>query len=340
MSSFVNHTIFDQYVPDWLMRSRNVFCTIVDENGNYIYANQYFKDVFSCNWPTWIKNGYTNSVHPDDLDVLNCAVSRLLAFGGIEKFEIRKPTSLSGDYIHTQWEISQIKNEFGKVFAFLNIGFDLTNEILYLNSLRETEFKLQAIFNSTNHPTILLNKDFTIQYINKAAEELGWQMVNAKPLINDNILSYLSLSFIDFFKELIDKAWDGLCTETEYFIEDKWWSLKVFSVLTDSKKRIGVALQVIDITIDKEKENRILEQNQRLRQIAWQQSHEVRAPLSNMLGLLHLMQLKSKETNGEELDFLIQSLIGEGNKLDKVIHEIVKNSNHVFDRINDKEVQQ
>lgn len=68
----------------------------------------------------------------------------------------------------------------------------------------------------------------------------------------------------------------------------------------------------------------IEEKNNRLQEIAFTQSHIVRAPLANMMGILHLakdMDLKSPE--GAEL---LEHFITCGNQLDSSIREIVQKS--------------
>jgi len=64
----------------------------------------------------------------------------------------------------------------------------------------------------------------------------------------------------------------------------------------------------------------ILEQNRRLLDIAWFQSHQVRRPLANILGLLDLLQ---KELPEHEL---LLPLLTAAQDLDAIIHEVVERS--------------
>lgn len=87
----------------------------------------------------------------------------------------------------------------------------------------------------------------------------------------------------------------------------------------------GVATRIvgaiIDLTESLNKINKIESQNKALKEISWTQSHVVRAPLANILGLIYLLKENSKsELRDEELI----KLIGESaEKLDMVIREIV-----------------
>nr|MBI1232710.1 response regulator [Cytophagales bacterium] len=78
----------------------------------------------------------------------------------------------------------------------------------------------------------------------------------------------------------------------------------------------------IDVT-EKLRHNKIIEnQNRRLREIAWTQSHVVRAPLSRMLGLIDLIKtgIITQEEIGEFLTHLQSSAL----EIDGIIRDIVR----------------
>lgn len=65
----------------------------------------------------------------------------------------------------------------------------------------------------------------------------------------------------------------------------------------------------------------IEKQNAKLRQIAWSQSHEVRAPLSRIMGILNLFQ-EDMITNEEKEEYL-NYLANAADELDTIIKKIV-----------------
>lgn len=76
-----------------------------------------------------------------------------------------------------------------------------------------------------------------------------------------------------------------------------------------------------DITERYEYQHRIEDQNARLREIAWIQSHKVRAPVASLMGLLNLLDLEkecSDPANQEVLKMIRQM----ADKFDDVIREI------------------
>lgn len=63
-------------------------------------------------------------------------------------------------------------------------------------------------------------------------------------------------------------------------------------------------------------------QNRKLREIAWTQSHIVRAPLARILGLVQLMELE--ETPNEEWRKIFEHIRDSSSELDRVIQNIIK----------------
>jgi PAS domain S-box-containing protein len=79
---------------------------------------------------------------------------------------------------------------------------------------------------------------------------------------------------------------------------------------------------ISDITDETAYLRQIEEQNQRLKEIAWIQSHVVRAPLATLKGLTNL--LESQKTGNTEHDQLLSFIKDAADKLDVVINEVVQ----------------
>jgi PAS domain S-box-containing protein len=79
----------------------------------------------------------------------------------------------------------------------------------------------------------------------------------------------------------------------------------------------------VDITEHKNANKQLLHQNNRFRQIARLQSHAVRRPLANILGLIDLIQYYAENGDFAEVGAMVKLLKSSGNDLDEIIRKIV-----------------
>ena len=95
---------------------------------------------------------------------------------------------------------------------------------------------------------------------------------------------------------------------------------QAYTELGKDGQPIGLYGTSHDITDQVANIEQLKAQNEQLKQIAWTQSHKVRGPLSTILGL---SQLFHEERPVEEIRDIVQGILLTSEKLDKVIREIV-----------------
>jgi PAS domain S-box-containing protein len=79
-----------------------------------------------------------------------------------------------------------------------------------------------------------------------------------------------------------------------------------------------------NITSTLERQYELKNRNERLKKIAWTQSHKVRAPLARILGII--TALEDKTIKEKEKELLMKNLTQSGGELDEVIATIVKST--------------
>lgn len=134
-------------------------------------------------------------------------------------------------------------------------------------------------------------------------------------------------------KHVINEAINHLhFQQCEYRIIDKEGNIKTLLskilVKRDTNQR---AYQLIGFTLDvteQKKQTRALEiQNQKLMEIAWVQSHEVRAPLARLMGLVQLLNRSSAE--GMEVKETMKHIMNSATELDEIIRKIVRKTEEI-----------
>lgn len=96
----------------------------------------------------------------------------------------------------------------------------------------------------------------------------------------------------------------------------------------NSKAIIAIATDVTEKLANIEA---IKEQNTKLKEIAWMQSHVVRAPLSRLMSIIDV--LKSEHLNVDEKEFMLDQVVNSSNEIDQVIKEIVEKAEKVIKEI-------
>lgn len=133
---------------------------------------------------------------------------------------------------------------------------------------------------------------------------------------------------------VIQQAIDNLpFQECEYRIIDNVEEVKhLHSRILVKHDEQQQAYQLIGFTLDvtrQKQQTRELElQNQRLMDIAWVQSHEVRAPLARIMGLVQLI----KRYPNDETDILqtLNHIVQSANDLDEIIRKIVRKTEEII----------
>lgn len=98
-----------------------------------------------------------------------------------------------------------------------------------------------------------------------------------------------------------------------------WLSMNVTPV-TDGRGEVSHWISILrDITDSRKYLMAIEAQNRKFREIAWIQSHLVRAPLARVMGLVDLL---SHHTTGDEADLLLKHLSSSAKELDAIIIDI------------------
>ncbi|WP_041779332.1 histidine kinase dimerization/phospho-acceptor domain-containing protein [Belliella baltica] len=81
---------------------------------------------------------------------------------------------------------------------------------------------------------------------------------------------------------------------------------------------------VKDITESKKNQEEIEIQYNKLKKIAWVQSHEVRRPLANLMGLVQVLKEERGTLDTNQINDFFAGIIVEAEKLDEKIREITK----------------
>lgn len=98
----------------------------------------------------------------------------------------------------------------------------------------------------------------------------------------------------------------------------KYVSNQAFILLDDQGQAGKMVGALRDITIRKDYEHRLLRKNEILKNIAWENSHKLRKPVSNIIGIVNLMKVEAQHPDNPLLMMLERSTL----ELDEMINKI------------------
>ncbi|CAN5430829.1 hypothetical protein BH09BAC6_BH09BAC6_12920 [soil metagenome] len=185
-------------------------------------------------------------------------------------------------------------------------------------------FKFQAVFDSSNSYYVILDKQMNILDYNRASYRLIKKLFDKKMFIGESILEFLHPASAKMITESCDKAFGGekLTVEKKIGYRDNivtWWCFE-FSPAIDLRGNItGVVFNANDITKRKAYEEKVISQHKKLMEISTMQSHEIRGPVSTIMGLMSLIK-EDGYSPGREYLLLLETT---ANLLDKNIRDIV-----------------
>jgi len=198
--------------------------------------------------------------------------------------------------------------------------------------LREQEAQLNAILNSSLESIWSINKNYEITFANDIVFEDFLRAFGKELTKGSNIIDLLPEPFQDYWREKYNKVLSGaildfnekVMAESEVF----YLNIRMFPVIVDEEV-LGVAVfsrnltkQILAIEQRDAHFDTIEKQNQILREIAWMQSHMVRAPLARIMGLINLHNDKDGDDSIFSNEQILETIQVSAKELDEIIRSI------------------
>jgi len=200
---------------------------------------------------------------------------------------------------------------------------------LTLKKAELSENKLQAILNSTTDSNFFISPEFKIINFNNASQLGVKQFYNKDVAIDQDFKQYVIKGTEDIFYKNFAICLKGEIVSSEsnlnIFGLNVWFCNTFFPVYDSKNKIIGVSFNSTNIDKRKKAEIKVQAQLKQLKEIAWQQSHLIRSPMVNIIGLTNLLVDNKNDSSTEEKD-IFEKLLQEVNRLDYIIADIVKNT--------------
>ncbi len=256
--------------------------------------------------------------------------------GSKENLDIRYLTK-TGEEVWANISANPIIDEKGKYQGALAMVTDITQRKLDEDALKNSEANLRAIFENTDSSYILVGTDLRIVSFNALAQKFSIEH-NGKPLeVNQHISYYFTEERWPLINETLEKiaATGELASyELSYPKPDgttQWNNVRWLDVKTSDNRHAGFILANKDITetktamLERERVTADLIQHVKdLEQFTYIISHNLRAPVANIIGLSEMLteDLLEPGEKQEVVERVSQSIL--------TIDNVIQDLNHIL----------
>ena len=218
-----------------------------------------------------------------------------------------------------------LKDELNSAFLYKSLIYAIERN-RYIEELQDSQRRYSELFHLNPSPMWVFEQK-TLQFLDvndAAVKKYGFSEAEFLQMkLSDIICKNISRTNVDKSIDSPLKHEIYMNRETHYTKSNQKIDVQIEAAPIEYNGVEAKIVVVNDITDQIRHIVTIEEQNKTFREIAWIQSHVVRAPLSRLMGLINLLDLKDNETSEENLE-LINYIKNSAEELDQIIRDISK----------------
>lgn len=298
--------------------SRDIICTL-NEEGHFVLVNRASKDIWGYEPHEMMGRSLTDFVNAADKDRTQRAVTDLVWGHNIDGFENRI-THKEGKQVPMLWSV----NWHDKDALIYCIARDITEKKKAEEQLLFSEQRFRSLVQEGSELIGIIDDQANYTYVSPTSTKV--LQITPEEFQNKNAFDFIHPEDNDrVFEAFKTLAKNRQITIHPFRFRHKdgswrWIETKATNLLEHSAVK-GIVTNSRDVTEKVEHLRAIEEQNRKLREIAWTQSHVVRAPVARLKGLIPLVQ---EENDPEEHRKLMEFILASAEEIDVVIKEIVE----------------
>ena len=264
------------------------------------------------------------------VDILNMAIGvPVIALTGFSDLEFSKKSLSLGisDYL--------LKDELNSTVLYKTLVYAIERKKIVSN-LQRSEKKYSDLFQLSPIPMLVIDrKAELIVDINEAAiQKYGYTREEFKSLSPITLWqNHENLNLKDLLHETSGRKSSNKATFEHQCKNGEIITVEIDSASIHYSQGLADLLLVNDITEKNHYIQTIEKQNQTFHDIAWIQSHIVRAPLARLMGLVNVLETET-DPNTAEFQDILSYIKTSADELDTIIRDISKKSELVITQNN------
>lgn len=295
--------------------------------GKMVYANKCALDMMGASCPSDILGKSVHDlVHPDYIPLVKERIRKVLQGADVAPVE-EKYIRVDGRVIDV--EASSFPFVFESKPAVQVIAKDITEKKQAEASMKKTEMLFSQLFENSPMAIVILDDKGTVVQINQGFYEMfGYSLDELKGKgLNQFIVPEELEAEGNDLNSLIS-SYQVIRIESSRRRKDgELLSLIIYGVPVHMEDRtIGIFGVYVDITAQKRIEEELKIRNTELDNFVYKVSHDLRAPLSSILGLVNLANMPGNDDNPEAYMTLIGQKV---EQLDHFIGDVLSHSKNL-----------
>ncbi|WP_183575498.1 PAS domain S-box protein [Mucilaginibacter sp. X5P1] len=306
----------------------------IDENEKTNFVNKKMGEILGYSQQEMLGKGLYDFMDEEGKAYAIACMERRRA-GAKENLDIRYVTK-DGNSVWTNIAANPIFDEAGNYKGALAMVTDITDRKADEEALKKSEANLRTIFDNTDTAYILIDTKLKIVSFNTLAQKYSEQNNDLPLEVNKHIKKYFRPGRWSAIQQYIDKVAKGEAISYELNLPEKngnakWYEMRWVSVKNTEGKNWGFILANKDITEAKnatlERERiiaDIIQHNNDLKQFTYIVSHNLRAPVANIIGLTDILVEDDLEAD------VRQEITNRVSISVKNIDVVIKDLNHIL----------
>jgi PAS domain S-box-containing protein len=299
----------------------------IHQKGKIVFANEYAASLLEAtSVDQLIGKSVLQFVHPSELEAVKERMKSVMMGHPITSVK-EKFVTLKGKEIFV--ETSAHPFTFLGEPAVQLIVRDITEQMKAQETIRKTELLFSELFNSSPMAIVLLDSNGNVDRVNRGFEQMfGFTISELKGRsLNEFIVPHTLESEGNDLNSVISSDQVVRMETTRLRRDDVLLSVIIYGVPVHFEdETIGIFGVYVDITAQKLIEEELKVRNTELDNFVYKVSHDLRAPLSSVLGLVNLAQHPRNQDDPKAY----LKIIGEKvNQLDHFISDVLSHSKNL-----------
>ena len=326
--------------------NQSLIVSITDKNGIFTFANSNFCKISKFDVDELVgKNQSLINSDNHTIDFLS-TVYQTISSGKVWRGEVKNKAK-DGTFYWVDSAVVPFIDEFGKTYQYLTISIDVTERKLSDEALLANELKFRSLIENNVDMISMFDADGMFTYVSPAIlKEFEFTYeeclsVNVMEIIHAEDLAIVK----DFLSKVMHSPSKPVKSPVFRIMKKEGAYVWVEGTLTNLLNNSGVNAIVAnfkDITERKEYEEKLksrnselVKSNMELDRFVYSVSHDLRAPLSSMLGVIGISEEETNEQSTKDHLMMLKASI---KKLDLSIQDILDYSRNSRMEVNKERI--